>query len=63
MKKHLKRMNVVYIDGHARASKGSQLRWGQWYRVFSGTTITGTSKKVDGPVSNDALDNSEIKPD
>jgi prepilin-type processing-associated H-X9-DG protein len=63
MKKHLKRMNVIYVDGHAGATKGSQLRWGQWYGVFTGTTINGTSKKVDGPVSNDALDSSEIKPD
>jgi len=63
MQKHLKRMNVVYVDGHAAASKGSQLLWGQWYGVFSGTTISGTSKKWDGPVSNAALDASEIKPD
>ncbi len=63
MKKHNKRMNVVYVDGHAASSKGSQLIWGQWYNVFSGTSIPGTSKKWDGPVSNAALDESEIKPD
>jgi prepilin-type processing-associated H-X9-DG protein len=63
MKKHLKRVNVVYVDGHAAASKGSQLVWGQWYGVFSGTSIPGNSKKPNGPVSNSILDSSEIKPD
>jgi prepilin-type N-terminal cleavage/methylation domain-containing protein/prepilin-type processing-associated H-X9-DG protein len=63
MKKHLKRMNVLYVDGHAASSKGSQLTWGQWYGVFSGTTIPGTTVKWDGPISNAALDASEIKPD
>jgi len=63
MKKHLKRVNVVYVDGHSAASKGSQLIWGQWYGVFSGTTVPGTSKKWDGPVSNATLDASEVKPD
>src|SRR5205814_264946 len=26
MKKHLKKMNVLYVDGHAAVSKGSQLK-------------------------------------
>jgi prepilin-type N-terminal cleavage/methylation domain-containing protein/prepilin-type processing-associated H-X9-DG protein len=63
MKKHLKRMNILYVDGHAASSKGSQLKWGQWYGVFSGTSIPGTTMKPDSPVSNAALDDSEVKPD
>jgi prepilin-type N-terminal cleavage/methylation domain-containing protein/prepilin-type processing-associated H-X9-DG protein len=62
MKKHNKRVNIVYVDGHSAGSKPSQLIWGQWYGVFSGTTIPGTSKRWDGPVSNANLDNSEIAP-
>ena len=64
MKKHLKRVNVIYVDGHADSRKGSQLQWGQWYGVFSGTTIPNTpGVRWDGPCSNAALDASEIKPD
>lgn len=63
MKKHNQRMNSVFTDGHAAGNKGSQLIWGQFYNVFSGTTIPGTSKRWDGFVSNPALDASEIKPD
>jgi prepilin-type N-terminal cleavage/methylation domain-containing protein/prepilin-type processing-associated H-X9-DG protein len=63
MKKHIKRMNIVYVDGHAGSSKGSQLIWGQWFGVFDGKSIANSTKKWDGKVSNDALDNSEIKPD
>jgi prepilin-type N-terminal cleavage/methylation domain-containing protein/prepilin-type processing-associated H-X9-DG protein len=63
MRKHNKRMNIVYVDGHSARSKGSQLIWGQWYGVFSGTSIPNSPKKWDGPVSNVALDDSEIPPD
>jgi hypothetical protein len=56
-------MNILYLDGHAAVSKGSQLKWGQWYGVFSGTTIPGTTVKVDSAVSTAALDDSEVKPD
>lgn len=63
MKKHNQRVNIVYVDGHSDGRKPSQLIWGQWYNFFSGTTITGTSKKWNGPVSNAALDASDIRPD
>ena len=62
MKKHNRRVNIVFVDGHSGGQKPSQLTWGQWYNVFSGTTIPGTSKKWDGPVSNATLDASEIAP-
>ena len=61
MKKHNKRMNTVFVDGHAAGTKGSRLIWGQFYNVFSGA-IPNSGKKWDGPVSNDKLDNSEIPP-
>ncbi len=62
MKKHAKRVNSVFVDGHAASSKGSQLIWGQFYAVFD-AIIPSASKKWNGKVSNDELDNSEIKPD
>ena len=62
MKKHNKRVNIVYVDGHSAGSKPSQLIWGQWYGVFSGTAMLPNGKRWDGPVSNATLDNSEIAP-
>ncbi len=62
MKKHNKRVNIVYVDGHSAGSRPSQLVWGQWYGVFSGTSIPGSNKRADGPVSNAALDAAEIPP-
>jgi prepilin-type N-terminal cleavage/methylation domain-containing protein/prepilin-type processing-associated H-X9-DG protein len=61
MKKHNKRVNIVFVDGHSAGSKPSQLIWGQWYGVFSANPLIGV-KKWDGPVSNATLDNSEIAP-
>jgi prepilin-type N-terminal cleavage/methylation domain-containing protein/prepilin-type processing-associated H-X9-DG protein len=61
MKKHNKRVNSVYVDGHSAGVKPSQLTWGQFYGVFEGA-IPGTNKKWDGPVSNATLDSSEIAP-
>src|SRR6516225_3088036 len=38
--KHNNRVNVVYVDGHAAASKPSELTWGQFFGVFTpGVTI------------------------
>jgi prepilin-type N-terminal cleavage/methylation domain-containing protein/prepilin-type processing-associated H-X9-DG protein len=61
MKKHNKRVNSVYVDGHSAGFKPSQLIWGQFYGVFEGN-LPGGSKKWDGPVSNAILDSSEIAP-
>jgi hypothetical protein len=55
-------VNIVYVDGHSAGSKPSQLIWGQFYGVFSGTIIPSTSKRWDAPVGNAALDNSEVSP-
>ena len=63
MRKHNLRVNIVYVDGHSAGTKPSQLIWGQWYGVFSGTVIPNSAgKRWDGPVSNAALDKSEIPP-
>ncbi len=62
MKKHLKRVNSVFVDGHSAAFRPSQLMWGQFYNVFTGTTVPGTSKRWEGRVSNAALDASEVAP-
>jgi len=64
MKKHNKRVNIVFVDGHAGGKKPSQLIWGQWYSVFTGTSMIpgSSSKKWDGPVSNAVLDGSDVPP-
>jgi prepilin-type processing-associated H-X9-DG protein len=63
MKNHNKRVNIVYVDGHSAGTKPSQLIWGQFYGVFSGSVIPGgSSKRWDDPVSNAALVASEIAP-
>jgi prepilin-type N-terminal cleavage/methylation domain-containing protein/prepilin-type processing-associated H-X9-DG protein len=63
MKKHIQRVNIVFVDGHSAGKKPSQLIWGQFYGVFSGATIPNSTKHWDGPVSNAVLDASDIKPD
>jgi type II secretory pathway pseudopilin PulG len=62
MKKHNKQVTIVYVEGHAGISRPSRLIWGQFYGVFSGAIPNG-AKKWDGPVSNDALDAADVKPD
>jgi prepilin-type N-terminal cleavage/methylation domain-containing protein/prepilin-type processing-associated H-X9-DG protein len=37
--KHGNRVNVIYVDGHAAASKPSALTWAQFYNVFDGTDV------------------------
>lgn len=61
MQKHNKRVNIVFTDGHSAGMKPSQLIWGQWYGIFD-RPIPNANKKWDGPVSNAALDASEIPP-
>jgi prepilin-type N-terminal cleavage/methylation domain-containing protein len=61
MRKHNHRVAAVFVDGHSALTLPSRLTWGQFYAVFEGT-IKGTTKKADGPVSNDLLDRSEIPP-
>ena len=63
MKKHNRRVNTVFVDGHSVGVRPSRLVWGQFYGVFSGATIPGSSGlKPDAPVSSEALDASETPP-
>jgi prepilin-type N-terminal cleavage/methylation domain-containing protein/prepilin-type processing-associated H-X9-DG protein len=62
--KHLQKVNAVYMDGHAAIGKPSQLKWGQFYAVYSGKVQLGSGKQVtwDSPVSSPELDASESPP-
>jgi len=61
--KHSKRLNVLYVDGHAAASKPSALTWGQ----FSGDvdvnvtipSASGSSKQSLDPICPPAYDGAE----
>lgn len=50
--KHNNKVNVVYVDGHAAASKPSELTWGQFYGVFTPNVDCPTSTSQ--PVKSDA---------
>jgi hypothetical protein len=50
------------VDGHSAGTKPSRLIWGQFYAVFYGGVITGTTKRWDAPVSNALLDAADIAP-
>jgi prepilin-type N-terminal cleavage/methylation domain-containing protein len=39
--KHNKRENFIYVDGHSAPSYASNLTWGQFYGVFTGTVGNG----------------------
>jgi prepilin-type N-terminal cleavage/methylation domain-containing protein/prepilin-type processing-associated H-X9-DG protein len=58
--KHSKRVNVVYVDGHAAASLPSALTWGQFFGVFTPNTPINLSGGGSGSVQSDA---SISKPD
>ncbi len=61
MRKHNKRVNAVYVDGHSVLVRPSSLIWGQFYDKYEG--IVRGNVRFDSPVSNPALDGSEIPPD
>jgi len=58
--KHSKNMvNIVYVDGHAGATRPSALTWGQFYGVFSPGVSCPTSYgsvMSDAPISSPAYD-------
>ena len=62
MRKHTKRVNTAYVDGHSAGIRPSQLIWGQFYGVFGGA-IRNNAKIWNGPVGNSLLDDSEVPPD
>ena len=55
--RHNKRVNVVYVDGHAAPSLPSSLTWGQFYGVFTpGTTLkTSPSTPIASVMSDDRI--------
>jgi len=62
--KHNKRVNVIYVDGHAAPSLPSRITWGQFWGVFTpGVTLltSGASVQSDGFISSPAFDEVEIK--
>jgi prepilin-type N-terminal cleavage/methylation domain-containing protein/prepilin-type processing-associated H-X9-DG protein len=61
--KHNKRSNVLYLDGHSAASKGSQLTYGQFYAneltptaVCPSASTGGPTQYANTPISSPALD-------
>lgn len=61
-KKHNQRVNTVFVDGHSAGTKPSLMIWGQFYGIFSGSSIPNTGKRWDAPVSNGALDAADVAP-
>jgi prepilin-type N-terminal cleavage/methylation domain-containing protein/prepilin-type processing-associated H-X9-DG protein len=56
--KHNKRVNVIYVDGHAAASLPSRLTWGQFYGVFDNSVLANTYR-AGAPISKPAYDSAE----
>lgn len=56
--KHNKRVNVIYVDGHAAASLPSRLTWGQFYGVFDNSVLANTYR-ANAPISKPAYDSAE----
>jgi prepilin-type N-terminal cleavage/methylation domain-containing protein/prepilin-type processing-associated H-X9-DG protein len=59
--RHNNRVNIVYVDGHAAPSLPSNLTWGNFYGVFSGTVKASPSTQnqtlnAGDPISSKALD-------
>jgi prepilin-type N-terminal cleavage/methylation domain-containing protein/prepilin-type processing-associated H-X9-DG protein len=54
--KHNDRVNVVFVDGHAEASRPSALTWGQFYGVFTpGVALKTSPGQPVGSVQSDAF--------
>jgi prepilin-type N-terminal cleavage/methylation domain-containing protein/prepilin-type processing-associated H-X9-DG protein len=57
--KHNKRINVIYVDGHAAPSLPSQLTWGQFWGVFTPGVMLptqGTTQRSDASISKSQYD-------
>jgi prepilin-type N-terminal cleavage/methylation domain-containing protein/prepilin-type processing-associated H-X9-DG protein len=54
--KHNKRVNIIYVDGHAAASLPSSLTWGQFYGVFDDSKMLPNSTRPFSPISKPAYD-------
>ena len=56
--KHNKRVNVIYVDGHAASSLPSRLTWGQFYGVFDNSLLANNSH-ANASISKPAYDSAE----
>jgi len=54
--KHNKRVNVIYVDGHAASALPSRLTWGQFYGVFDNNVMLDNSYRPSSPISKPAYD-------
>jgi prepilin-type N-terminal cleavage/methylation domain-containing protein/prepilin-type processing-associated H-X9-DG protein len=54
--KHNKRVNVIYVDGHAASSLPSKLTWGQFYGIFDGSVMLPNNSRPNNPISKPAYD-------
>ncbi len=57
--KHNGRLNFIYVDGHAAASKPSAITWGQFFGVFqAGASLptSGTTQVADKSISQPGYD-------
>ena len=54
--KHSKRVNVIFVDGHAASSLPSRLTWGQFFGVFDSNAMLPNSAKANAPISKPAYD-------
>jgi prepilin-type N-terminal cleavage/methylation domain-containing protein len=63
-RKHNMRMNLIFMDGHAEQSLGSQLTWAQFRATYNVniTLATGVTVPPTQPVSSPQLDGAEMKP-
>jgi prepilin-type N-terminal cleavage/methylation domain-containing protein/prepilin-type processing-associated H-X9-DG protein len=57
--KHNKRVNVIYVDGHAAPSAPSKLTWGQFTGLFNNSVFQLTGKKNSDYISKADYDGKE----
>ncbi len=57
--KHNKRVNVIYVDGHAAPALPSSLTWGQFYGEFDNNVVLPNSTRTYSPISKAAYDDAE----
>jgi prepilin-type N-terminal cleavage/methylation domain-containing protein/prepilin-type processing-associated H-X9-DG protein len=58
--KHNRRVNIIYVDGHAAPSLPSRLTWGQFYGVFDNDSVLlPNGSRPNSPISKPAYDSVE----
>ena len=59
--KHAKTVNIVYADGHAKNTRPSLLKWGNFWGHFKPNYEVG-GVKASTPVASQEMDNYEVEP-